>query len=104
VAGLVKRTLRTEDVFARYGGEEFAVIARGIDVDRAFLFAERIRTTIANARIDFNRTNVPVTVSLGVASLACCGEAQGNEVLVAKADERLYAAKRGGRNRSVGKT
>ena len=91
VAGLVKRTLRTEDVFARYGGEEFAVIARGIDVGRALLFAERIRTTIASARIDFNRTNVPITVSLGVASLACCGEAQGNEVLVAKADERLYA-------------
>jgi len=104
VAGLVKRTLRTEDVFARYGGEEFAVIARGIDVERAFLFAERIRTTVSSARIDFNRTNVPITVSLGVASLACCGEAQGNEVLVAKADERLYAAKRGGRNRSVGKT
>ena len=80
VAGLVKRTLRAEDVFARYGGEEFAVIARGIDVERGVLFAERIRTTVASARIEFNRTNVPITVSLGVASLACCGEAQGNEV------------------------
>ncbi len=102
VAGLVKKTLRTEDVFARYGGEEFAVIARGIDVDRAYLFAERIRTTVASARIEFNRIHVPITVSLGVASLECCGDAQGNEVLVAKADERLYAAKRDGRNRSVG--
>jgi two-component system cell cycle response regulator len=102
VAGIVKRTLRAEDVFARYGGEEFAVIARGIDVERALLFAERIRTTVAAARIEFNRTNVPITVSLGVASLACCGDAQGNEALVAKADERLYEAKRAGRNRSVG--
>jgi diguanylate cyclase (GGDEF)-like protein len=104
VAGLVKRTLRAEDVFARYGGEEFAVIARGIDVERAYLFAERIRITVANAKIEFNRTNVPITVSVGVASLDCCGDAQGNEALVAKADERLYAAKRAGRNRSVGKS
>jgi two-component system, cell cycle response regulator len=102
VAALVKKTLRTEDVFARYGGEEFAVIARGIDVTRAHMFAERIRTTVASARIEFNQTNVPITVSLGVASLACCGDAQGNEALVAKADERLYAAKGAGRNRSVG--
>jgi two-component system, cell cycle response regulator len=104
VAGLVKKTLRVEDVFARYGGEEFAVIARGIDVDRAYLFAERIRTTVASARIEFNKTSVPITVSLGVASLDCCGDAQGNEALVAKADERLYAAKGAGRNRSVGKS
>jgi two-component system cell cycle response regulator len=104
VAGVVKRTLRAEDVFARYGGEEFAVIARGIEVERAYLFAERIRTTVASARIEFNRTNVPIPVSLGVASLACCGDAQGNEALVAKADERLYMAKRDGRNRSVGKS
>ena len=103
VAGLVKRTLRAEDVFARYGGEEFAVIARGIDVERAYLFAERIRTTVAAARVEFNRTNVPITVSLGAASLDCCGDAQGNEALVAKADERLYAAKRAGRNRTIGK-
>jgi diguanylate cyclase (GGDEF)-like protein len=104
VAGLVKRTLRAEDVFARYGGEEFAIIARGIEVLRAAMFAERIRTTVLGARIEFNRTNVPVTISLGVASLECCGDAAGHEALVAKADERLYAAKRGGRNRTVGRS
>jgi two-component system cell cycle response regulator len=37
VGGLVKRTLRAEDIFARYGGEEFAIIARGIDVEKAYL-------------------------------------------------------------------
>jgi diguanylate cyclase (GGDEF)-like protein len=104
IAGLVKRTLRAEDVFARYGGEEFAIIARGIDVQRAFMFAERIRTTVLAARIEFNRTNVPVTISLGVASLDCCADAEGDEALVAKADERLYAAKEAGRNRAVGRS
>jgi diguanylate cyclase (GGDEF)-like protein len=103
MAGLVKRSLRTEDIFARYGGEEFAIIARGIDVERAYAFAERIRNIIAGARIELNGTLVPVTVSLGVASLTCCEDAPGKEALVAKADERLYRAKRSGRNRSVGK-
>src|SRR5260370_42361082 len=54
VAALVKKTLRAEDVFARYGGEEFAVIARGIDVERSLLFAERVRTIVESARIEFN--------------------------------------------------
>jgi diguanylate cyclase (GGDEF)-like protein len=101
VGGLVKRTLRVEDVFARYGGEEFAVIARGIDVDKAYLFAERVRITVETAKIEFNGLLVPVSVSLGVASLACCGEGATSEMLVGKADERLYVAKGTGRNRTV---
>jgi two-component system, cell cycle response regulator len=101
VGALVKRTLRVEDVFARYGGEEFAVIARGIDISKAYLFAERVRITVETGKIEFNRLLVPVTVSIGVASLACCGESGTAEALVGKADERLYAAKRTGRNRTV---
>jgi two-component system cell cycle response regulator len=101
VAALVKRTLRAEDVFARYGGEEFAIIARGIDVVQALLFAERVRGIIEAARIEFNQVRVPVTVSVGVASLVCCADPSADG-LIAKADERLYAAKRSGRNRSVG--
>ena len=101
VGGLVKRTLRVEDVFARYGGEEFAIIARGIDVDKAYLFAERVRITVETAKIEFNRLLVPITVSLGVASLVCCGEKATTEALIGKADERLYVAKGTGRNRTV---
>jgi len=101
VAALVKKTLRAEDVFARYGGEEFAVIARGIDVDKALLFAERVRTIVEAARIEFNGARIPVTISVGVASMTCTAD-PSPEGLIAKADERLYAAKRAGRNRSVG--
>jgi two-component system, cell cycle response regulator len=101
VGGLVKRTLRVEDVFARYGGEEFAIIARGIDVAKAYLFAERIRITVETAKIEFNRLRVSVTISLGVASLLCCGEGATAEMLIGKADERLYLAKGTGRNRTV---
>src|SRR6185503_3769110 len=88
VGGLVKKTLRVEDIFARYGGEEFAIIARGIDVDKAYLFAERVRITVETAKIEFNRLLVPVTISLGVASLMCCGEKATAESLIGKADER----------------
>jgi diguanylate cyclase (GGDEF)-like protein len=101
VGTLVKRTLRVEDVFARYGGEEFAIIARGIDVAKGYLFAERVRITMETAKIEFNGLLVPVSVSLGVASLACCGEAATSEDLIGKADERLYVAKGNGRNRTV---
>jgi diguanylate cyclase (GGDEF)-like protein len=101
VAALVKKTMRAEDVFARYGGEEFAIIARGIDVDKALLFAERVRMMVEAARIEFNTTRIPVTISVGVASLVCVAD-PSPEGLIAKTDERLYTAKRGGRNRSVG--
>jgi diguanylate cyclase (GGDEF)-like protein len=101
VAALVKKTLRAEDVFARYGGEEFAIIGRGIDVEKAFMFGERVRVIIESARIEFNSQPISVTVSVGAASLACCTD-PSPDGLVAKADERLYAAKRGGRNRTVG--
>jgi two-component system, cell cycle response regulator len=101
VGGLVKRTLRAEDIFARYGGEEFAIIARGIDVEKAYLLAERIRITVETAKVEFNRLRIPVTISLGVASLVCAGEGATTETLVGKADERLYVAKGTGRNRTV---
>jgi diguanylate cyclase (GGDEF)-like protein len=103
VAALVKRTLRTEDIFARYGGEEFAILARGIDIERAYLMGERIRTTVAAAKVEFEGQTIPVTISLGTASLACCGPAATGEALIAKTDERMYAAKRAGRNRTVGR-
>jgi len=102
VAAVVKRTLRAEDVLARYGGEEFAIIGRGIDVEKAYLFGERVRTTVEAALIEWNRLPVRVTVSIGAAALSCCGETAGADGLVAKADERLYEAKRAGRNRTIG--
>ncbi len=102
VAAAVHHTLRAEDVLARYGGEEFAIIARGIDVDKAYLFGERVRTTVEAAPIEWNLAPVRVTISVGVAALSCCGESGSADGLVAKADERLYRAKRNGRNRTVG--
>jgi len=78
------------------------------DDEKAYLFysseelAERIRTIVAASRVEFEGNVIPVTVSIGVASLACCPPGASLEQLITVADERLYAAKEGGRNRSVG--
>jgi diguanylate cyclase (GGDEF)-like protein len=95
--------VRAEDVVARYGGEEFAVLCRETATDPAVVLAERIRSTTAQLAIDFNGTRVPVTISLGVATIPD-PEIRDLDSLVTAADEALYAAKRGGRNRVVARS
>jgi diguanylate cyclase (GGDEF)-like protein len=100
LARRVQETIRSEDVFARYGGEEFAVICRAIEVSNAATFAERIRIAVEQFRFQYQSGVIPVTVSLGVAGLPHV-EAPEPLALIAAADEALYAAKRGGRNRVI---
>ncbi|MET0593688.1 MAG: GGDEF domain-containing protein [Polyangiaceae bacterium] len=101
LAAVIRSTLRVEDVFARYGGEEFAIIARGIDAKKAFAFAERIRTLVEKTQFLHKTLVLPITVSIGVASLADCRDASVDQ-LIALADSRLYVAKASGRNQSRG--
>ena len=101
LAQTIRSTLRVEDVFARYGGEEFAIIARGIGTKKALAFAERIRTLIEKTKFQHKTQVVPITVSIGVASLGDCRDASVDQ-LVALADSRLYVAKASGRNCSRG--
>jgi two-component system, cell cycle response regulator len=96
----VQRRLRTEDLLARFGGEEFAIVLRGTDKAAGSLVAERLRAVIGALPVVVDRTPIPVTISAGCASLACCAVRSAEE-LVAVADRRLYVAKRGGRNRVV---
>ncbi len=98
LARKVAETIRTEDVFARYGGEEFAVICRAIEMPGATVFAERLRVAIEKTEFPFAGQIIPVTISLGVAGLP---QVDTNEPmgLVSAADDALYKAKNGGRNR-----
>lgn len=98
VAGLAMSRLRTEDLFARIGGEEFAILLRGVDLAATTRLAERLRTMISARPALFEGNYVPVTVSLGCAALPCAQSPTAEE-LVRRADERLYRAKTGGRNR-----
>gem|GEM_PF-130662 len=99
VVSTVQRSLRTEDVLARFGGEEFAVILRGTSLNGARRLGERLREAVEHARIEFDGRVIPVTLSAGCASMACCANPVGQEELLRIADRRLYLAKSSGRNR-----
>jgi len=98
LATLAMTMLGEDDVFARYGGEEFAVIARGVDLEAASALSERMRGAIEAHVFKFAEVSIPVTVSIGVARAPGPGLTVSGD-LVARADEAMYAAKRGGRNR-----
>jgi diguanylate cyclase (GGDEF)-like protein len=100
LADRLRKASRIEDVVARYGGEEFAILARGIDVRGANVFAERIRSTVAREPLRWEDGQVRVTVSVGVALFDPNNVRAAHELLSA-ADEALYAAKNEGRNRIV---
>lgn len=99
VAQNLADNVRDIDFVARYGGEEFAVILTGVGKARAAGVAEHIRTTLEGRRFSFNGAVTRVTASFGVAEFP--GEAAISSQLVRAADERLYRAKKTGRNRVV---
>jgi len=97
VAGAIRETVRTVDFPARYGGEEFAVILPEIDAASLVMIAERIRVAIEGLAAPAG--GAKVTVSIGAAMYPVDGA--NPEALFKTADERLYEAKEGGRNRVV---
>jgi diguanylate cyclase (GGDEF)-like protein len=100
LASVIKARIRREDIMARYGGEEFAIILPEIDGYNAVQFADKIRKLIEKTTFKFEETKIPVTISVGVASI---GADLHNPVEFIKiADEKLYAAKTQGRNQVVG--
>jgi len=98
LARTAQKLIRTEDVITRYGGEEFAIICRGIPLINTGVLAERVRAGIEQAKIKFRDERLPITISVGVSALNESPATTPAE-LVAAADEALYEAKNGGRNR-----
>ena len=104
LARLLQRRLRANDVLARYGGEEFCLILRDVGPEVAPVVLERLRTAITEYAFPFEDKQ-PLgnfTVSMGLAMYPRDGDTP--ETLIKFADERLYEAKRQGRNRLVGGT
>jgi len=100
LALVIKSRIRREDILSRYGGEEFAIILPEIDRHNAVQFAEKIRSLIDKALFKFEDTDIPVTISIGVATYL--EELRDVNEFIKVADERLYEAKVQGRNRVVG--
>ncbi|RKH37064.1 GGDEF domain-containing protein [Corallococcus sicarius] len=100
LASTVRTRIRREDVFARYGGEEFALLLPEISLGGARQLAEKVRKLVERQRFEFDKQVIPVTLSLGVATLA--PHHRESTELVRAADERLFEAKTEGRNRVCG--
>jgi two-component system, cell cycle response regulator len=96
VSAAVAAQLREGDALFRVGGEEFALLLSATPRDMALLAAEAVRQLIGSLVTDFMGTRITATLSLGVAEL---GSSEAPAALYQRADELLYAAKRGGRNR-----
>jgi diguanylate cyclase (GGDEF)-like protein len=97
VGAIVRHKVRTNDTVARVGGEEFAVILPEADLHGGEVLADKLRKLIEAEIIVQEGTEIPVTISLGVAEFQASFESA--EQLVKAADEKLYEAKRSGRNR-----
>jgi diguanylate cyclase len=92
----ILQEMSSTDFVARYGGEEFCIVLPNCARGLAERVAERCRRTMAASPFIYGDTQIPVTVSLGVAEL---GDGEDPVDLIARADQALYLAKAGGRNR-----
>ncbi len=88
---------RETDFLARFGGEEFVMLLPETDIEATKTVAEKLREIIAETPFHFRDSEVPVTISGGIAELA--KEETANS-LFERADKALYAAKENGRNRT----
>ncbi len=87
------------DVFARYGGEEFAILLTSVSLEETVDVAERCRLAVESETFPTSVGPLPITISVGVAEFAALTQPKNANELVQAADEKLYVAKRSGRNR-----
>lgn len=97
VAAVCREALREEDVFARHGGEEFIVALPHTDAPAAALVAERLRQRVMAQEFPVPGKILHVTLSAGVSEYR--PEEIDIEDTIRRADQSLYEAKEGGRNR-----
>lgn len=115
LVALMREQVRSSDIVARYGGEEFAVILPDTGIQIAHEVAERIRSEVEGEKLTIDGSTISSTVSIGMASLSQLKyqtKQQGqnpldnrtndlDKMLLGKADEALYQAKKTGRNQVV---
>ena len=98
IASLLKKSVRGMDTVARYGGEEFILILPGAKVEASHNIAERIRRLVESTTFDVGTAHLNMSISLGISNFPV-HPARSGEELIKMADQALYEAKRGGRNR-----
>ena len=99
VVQIVQRTLRQTDLVARYGGDELAVLLPETDSEHAQVLARRLLEEVCNIQVPAIQGNDPPKISISLGGACFPLNAKVTDELIRKADEALYAAKRGGRAR-----
>lgn len=98
VGDILTDSIGIDDEVFRWGGEEFVLLLSAKDMGEAQGVAEKIRKKVEDSVCSFEGTDIRVTMSFGVSAVKA---EYGSDVNVKFADEKLYAAKEGGRNRVV---
>jgi diguanylate cyclase (GGDEF)-like protein/PAS domain S-box-containing protein len=99
LGNLLRTNIRGEDIACRYGGEEFLLILPDASPNNVEQRAEGIRVKVKDLRIAYQNEELTITISAGVAMLPNHGP--GVDEALKAADEALYQAKAGGRDRVV---
>ncbi len=93
----IRGAVKSTDIVARYGGDEFVCLLPTAAADNAAGSGERIRRRIADAPLLLEGKDVPISVSIGVASYPIHGDKL--DIVARNADKALYLSKSLGRNR-----
>lgn len=97
VADVLLKSTRETDIVARMGGEEFCLLAPDMSGKDAEKYLNRLRTDIAAVLFSSGDREFSITASIG----ATCAVTESLDAMIGEADEKLYEAKEGGRNRVV---
>lgn len=108
LALLIDNSIRKDsDWVARYGGEEFIIALDNTDNDAAYKISEEIRKKVEEKVFEYEGNRIKITLSLGIYTLDKDAsdkniiDKNGVDVMINYADEKLYQAKRAGRNKTI---
>ncbi len=96
LANALRESIRAVDYASRFGGEEFVILLTNTEKREANRMAERLRQLISELK--WKEEDLQITISGGVAHFT---KKDTSKTILARADKRLYIAKKNGRNRMV---
>ena len=97
VAQIMKKNMAGKGFAARWGGEEFLLVYTGCDMETTLTYLEMLVEAIREMRVEYDDKAIKITISIGVAT----GNGDSVDKVLCTADDRLYHAKKEGRDRVV---